>query len=83
MVQAIRLTGAWQRVCTKNHVAATGWEGNPFVELNERLRADPTWRTHRIDCAHDIPRLSPAALTDILLELELTKHGDPDADKRS
>lgn len=73
-VQAIRLTGAWRRVGTKIHVAATGWEGNPFVELNERLAADPAWRTHRIACAHDVPRLAPAALADILLD-----QGDPDA----
>lgn len=69
LVQAIRLTGAWRRVGTKIHVAATGWEGNPFVELNERLRADPEWRTYRLDCAHDVPRLAPAALADILLSL--------------
>ena len=73
-VQAIRLTGAWRRVGTKIHVAAIGWEGNPFVELNERLRADPAWHTARIDCAHDVPRLAPAALADILLD-----QGDPDA----
>jgi thioesterase domain-containing protein len=80
LVQAIRLTGAWRRVGTKMHVAATGWEGNPFLELNERLRADPAWRTHRIDCAHDVPRLAPAALADILLALPLSRQGDPDAD---
>jgi thioesterase domain-containing protein len=82
LVQAIRLTGAWRRVGTKIHVAATGWEGNPFLELNERLRADPAWRTHRIDCAHDVPRLAPAALADILLALPLSRQGDPDADNR-
>jgi len=77
LVQAIRLTGAWRTVATKIHVAATGWEGNPFLEQNERLRADPAWRTHRIDCAHDVPRLAPAALADILLDL-----GALDADYR-
>jgi thioesterase domain-containing protein len=82
LVQAIRLTGAWRRVGTKIHVAATGWEGNPFVELNERLRADPAWHTERIDCAHDVPRLAPAALADILLALPLSRQGDPDADNR-
>ncbi|SDD74203.1 Alpha/beta hydrolase family protein [Massilia sp. PDC64] len=79
-VQAIRLTGAWRRVGTKIHVAATGWEGNPFVELNERLRADPAWRTHHIDCAHDVPRLAPAALADILLDAAPLRQGDHDAD---
>jgi pimeloyl-ACP methyl ester carboxylesterase len=66
-VQAIRLTGAWRQVATKVHVAATGWEGSPFAATHERLRADPAWRTHRCNCAHDVPRLAPAALADILL----------------
>ena len=81
-VQAIRLTGAWRRVGTKLHVAATGWEGNPFLELNERLRADPAWRTERISCAHDVPRLAPAALADMLLALPLSRQGVPDAGNR-
>lgn len=68
-LQAIRLTGAWHAVGTKVHVAATGWEGSPFIAPHERLRADPAWRTHDIDCAHDVPRLAQAALADILLAL--------------
>jgi pimeloyl-ACP methyl ester carboxylesterase len=66
-VQKIRLTGAWRAVATKVHVAATGWDGSPFAATHERLRADPAWRTHGLDCAHDVPRLAPAALADILL----------------
>jgi pimeloyl-ACP methyl ester carboxylesterase len=68
-LQAIRLTGAWRDVPTKVHVAATGWEGSPFIATNDRLRADPAWRTETLDCAHDVPRLAPAALADILLGL--------------
>jgi pimeloyl-ACP methyl ester carboxylesterase len=83
LLQAIRLSGAWRQVATKVHVAATGWEGSPFIEPNERLRADPAWRTHRLDCAHDVPRLAPAALAELLLELGQTTHGGPDAAKRS
>jgi pimeloyl-ACP methyl ester carboxylesterase len=81
-VQAIRLTGAWRAVGTKVHVAAYGWEGSPFVATHERLCADPAWRTHRLDCAHDVPRLAPAALADILLDLARTIQGDPDANQR-
>jgi pimeloyl-ACP methyl ester carboxylesterase len=78
-LQAIRLTGTWREVGTKVHVAATGWEGSPFVAPHERLRADPAWRTHRIDCGHDVPRLAPAALAAILLGLAPNIQGDPDA----
>jgi pimeloyl-ACP methyl ester carboxylesterase len=68
-LQSIRLTGAWREVGTKVHVAATGWEGSPFIATHEQLRADPAWRTETLDCAHDVPRLAPAALADVLLGL--------------
>jgi len=66
-LQAIKLTGNWRGVRRKAYIAAFGWEGSPFIELYERLRLDPEWATHRLDCAHDIPRLAPEAFTKILL----------------
>jgi pimeloyl-ACP methyl ester carboxylesterase len=66
-LQAISLTGDWRKVQGKAFIAAFGWEGSPFIELYERLRRDPEWATHRLDCAHDVPRLAPEALTRILL----------------
>ncbi|MBT2321814.1 alpha/beta hydrolase [Variovorax paradoxus] len=66
-IATIRLTGNWRNVRSKAFIAACGWEGSPFVELYERLRLDPEWATHRLDCAHDVPRLAPEALTRILL----------------
>jgi len=67
-LQAIKLTGNWRKVPRKAFVVARGWEGSPFVELYERLRLDPEWATHSLDCAHDIPRLAPDALARILLK---------------
>lgn len=67
-LQAIKLTGDWRKVRSKAFIAAFGWEGSPFIELYERFRLDPEWATHRLDCAHDIPRLAPEALTKILLK---------------
>ncbi|CAN7202523.1 alpha/beta fold hydrolase [Polaromonas sp. LjRoot131] len=67
-LQAISLTGDWRKVRGKAFVAAFGWEGSPFLELYERLRLDPEWATHRLDCAHDVPRLAPDALAGILLK---------------
>jgi pimeloyl-ACP methyl ester carboxylesterase len=67
-LQAIKLTGNWRNVRSKAFIAACGWEGSPFIELYERLRLDPEWDTHRLDCAHDIPRLAPEAFTRILLK---------------
>ena len=67
-LQAIKLTGAWRNVRSKAFIAAFGWEGSPFIELYKRLRLDPEWATHRLDCAHDIPRLAPEPFARILLE---------------
>ena len=67
-LQAIKLTGNWRKVRSKAFIAAFGWEGSPFIELYERLRVDPEWATHRLDCAHDVPRLAPEALSRILLQ---------------
>jgi pimeloyl-ACP methyl ester carboxylesterase len=66
-LQAINLTGDWRKVSGKAYIAAFGWEGSPFIALYERLRLDPEWATHRLDCAHDVPRLAPEALAKILL----------------
>ena len=67
-LQAIRLTGDWRRVRTKAYLAAFGWDNSPFRTLYEQLRQDPQWLTHRFECAHDIPRLAPDALAEILLD---------------
>jgi pimeloyl-ACP methyl ester carboxylesterase len=67
-LQAIKLTGNWRNVRSKTFIAAFGWGASPFVDLYERLRLDPEWATHRLDCAHDIPRLAPGALAEILLK---------------
>jgi pimeloyl-ACP methyl ester carboxylesterase len=81
-IQAIRLTGAWRGIRAKVHIAATGWEGSPFAATHARLRVDPDWQTHRLACAHDVPRLAPAALADILLDVARTLPGDLDANQR-
>jgi pimeloyl-ACP methyl ester carboxylesterase len=67
-LQAIKLTGNWRNVRSKAFIAAFGWEGSPFIDLYERLRLDPEWDTHRLECAHDVMRLAPEALTRILLK---------------
>lgn len=66
-LQAIKLSGRWREVPRKIHIGASGWEGSPFLDLHRRLRADPEWSTFALDCGHNIARLSPDALAEILL----------------
>jgi len=67
-LQAVRLTGAWQRVPRKIYVGAHGWAGSPFLELFQRLQRDPDWTTVSLDCGHSIPRLAPERAVAVLLD---------------
>ncbi|MBN9457952.1 MAG: alpha/beta hydrolase [Bosea sp.] len=66
-LQSIRLSGRWRDVPRKIHIGAFGWDGSPFLDLHQRLSADPEWSTFALDCGHNVARLKPEVLTDILL----------------
>jgi pimeloyl-ACP methyl ester carboxylesterase len=66
-LQSIRLTGKWREVPRKIYVGAHGWDGSPFRDLYTRLEHDPDWSTVALDCGHNVARLQPEALADILL----------------
>ncbi|MFD9901052.1 alpha/beta fold hydrolase [Mesorhizobium sp. NPDC059025] len=66
-LQAITLGGRWREVPRKVYVGAHGWEGSPFLDLYQRLGNDPDWSTHSLDCGHNVARLMPERLTEILL----------------
>jgi pimeloyl-ACP methyl ester carboxylesterase len=66
-LQAIDLSGRWRTVSRKTFVGAHGWEASPFLDLYRRLHADPEWTTIAFGCGHNIPRLKPEALVEILL----------------
>ncbi|MBN9065336.1 MAG: alpha/beta hydrolase [Rhizobiales bacterium] len=66
-LQSITLTGRWREVPRKIFVGAHGWEGSPFLDLHRRLGDEPEWSTFALDCGHNVARLEPEALTEILL----------------
>ena len=66
-LQTIKLSGAWRGVPRKIYVGAHGWEGSPFLDLYRRLDRDPQWATYALNCGHNIPRLEPEALVEILI----------------
>ncbi|GAA3154462.1 alpha/beta fold hydrolase [Streptomyces echinatus] len=56
-LQRLRLTGdGLGRIATRDYVYLSGWTGTPFTELHERLAKDPEWRTHVLDCSHNVVR---------------------------
>ena len=66
-LQSINLSGRWREVPRKTFVGAYGWEGSPFLDLYQRLSDEPEWSTFAFDCGHNVARLKPEALTEILL----------------
>jgi len=67
-LQAINLDGRWRDVPKKTFVGAHGWEGSPFLDLYRRLADEPAWSTFSLDCGHNVARLQPEVLTEILLD---------------
>ncbi|MEU9361694.1 alpha/beta fold hydrolase [Streptomyces sp. NPDC048301] len=65
-VQSIRLTGTPGRTPGRTYISGGAWAGSPFLELTERLRADPAWRVDEISVGHNIARRAPHALAAVL-----------------
>jgi pimeloyl-ACP methyl ester carboxylesterase len=67
-LQEMRLTRAAPQV-PRVFVYATGWEATPFTEQYQRLRNDPAWTVHTLDCGHDVINAAPdeifAIVTDV------------------
>ncbi|PRH84646.1 alpha/beta hydrolase [Labrys okinawensis] len=66
-LQSISLGGRWREVPRKTFIGAFGWEGSPFLDLHRRLSSEPEWSTFAFDCGHNVARLKPEALAEILL----------------
>ncbi|WP_432849547.1 alpha/beta fold hydrolase [Amycolatopsis sp. CA-161197] len=68
LVQAIRLTGAVDRVPRRDFVYCSGWEDRtPFAGLRARLEADPGWHVHDLPIAHNAMREAPGAVAELLI----------------
>lgn len=57
-VQRLRLTRQPPEL-PRVFVYASGWSATPFAAQYERLRNDPAWQVHVIDCAHDLVQHAP------------------------
>jgi pimeloyl-ACP methyl ester carboxylesterase len=64
-LQALRLTRA-KKEMPRLFVYATGWDATPFTAQYERLRDDPAWQVHTLDCGHDIIKEKPDEVFDML-----------------
>lgn len=65
-LQGVRLGGAHRRIPRRAFVYLTGWVGTPFTAQYERLRADPEWEVHVLDCGHNVMAERPDELVALL-----------------
>ncbi|MGN9846817.1 alpha/beta fold hydrolase [Nonomuraea sp. H19] len=70
LLQPLRLTSDLAHIRRREYVYATGWDGpSPFTTLYQRLRKEPSWRTHALDSGHNLMRDAPQELLKILLQV--------------
>ncbi|MFC5237825.1 alpha/beta hydrolase family protein [Pseudonocardia zijingensis] len=69
-LQSVRLHsfagGGSGQAYDRTYISGGAWRGSPFVELAERLRADPGWRVHEIPVGHNTARRDPHGLAAVL-----------------
>jgi pimeloyl-ACP methyl ester carboxylesterase len=66
--QAIRLTGARERIAKKLYIRAPNYPQPAFDQAYARCKADPTWRTLETSAGHDVMIDAPEWLAKVLLE---------------
>ncbi|WP_431926526.1 alpha/beta fold hydrolase [Nonomuraea jabiensis] len=70
LLQPLRLAGDLAHVRRREYLYAAAWEGeSPFTPVYDRLRRDPSWKTHAVAGAHNLMRDAPQDLLEILLDV--------------
>jgi pimeloyl-ACP methyl ester carboxylesterase len=69
LTDKIALTGARERIALKSYIRAESYPHPAFDEALALAEADPSWRTYRVRCGHDVMVDRPERLTEILLEV--------------
>jgi pimeloyl-ACP methyl ester carboxylesterase len=62
-----KFSGAREKVAKKTYIRASGYPMPSFDKWLAHCQADRTWRTHSIDCGHDIMVDRPDELTELLI----------------
>ncbi|MEV6773525.1 alpha/beta hydrolase [Nocardia sp. NPDC051030] len=68
-LQRIRLSGQASKSIVREYIYLSGWEGTPFTEVYQRLREDPSWRTHSLPTSHNVLADDPDEYLKLLLDI--------------
>jgi len=63
--EKLKVTGAYQRISKKTYIRAKNFPG--FAGTLERVGKDASWKTHVVDCGHDVMIDKPDELTGLLM----------------
>jgi len=61
--EKLKVTGAYLKIARKTYIRAKNFPAPPFVAAFESARKDPSWKTHEVDCGHDIMIDKPEELS--------------------
>jgi len=67
-LEAIRITGAYQRIKSKTFIRAAHYASADIDAHLGACAADPSWNVRRMDCGHDLMIDMPETLADLLEE---------------
>jgi len=66
--EKLKVTGAYQKVARKTYIRAKNFAGpGAFGGALEKVSKDSSWRTHVVDCGHDVMLDKPDELASLLL----------------
>ncbi len=68
-LHAVSLTGAWQQVPAKHHVAATWPEESPMAESTRRAQDDPNFVVHHWITRHNVLADGPQHVLELIRSL--------------
>ena len=68
LVQPVKYTGKEKEVTRRTYIFAAGWNPTPFRQFHDKVKNDPAWNSHEIDCGHVVMADKPEELLAILLD---------------
>lgn len=67
-ISPIALNGARERIGRKIYIRAKGYDNPAFDRALSAVGSDPSWRSHAVDCGHDVMVDMPDRLSELLLQ---------------
>lgn len=67
LIQPVKFSGQEASIARRSYIFASGWDHSPFGQFYDRVKHDPAWEVHVLDCGHFVMGDKPDELRAILL----------------